>query len=200
MQEVFDGIYRDAKWGKNGGDAGVSGVGSMMRTTLIYRTFLQRFMKDANVHSVVDAGCGDWEFSSAMDWTGIDYKGFDIVDSVIEQDKKKYTQQNVHFFVGDVVDDDLPGADLLIVKHVLQHLPTSAVQKFLTQLPKYRHALILDAVDPATLSSKNPEIEVGEFRYLDITRPPYSVHGASKVLTYWDGTEMEQVVHIAGRD
>ena len=35
----------------------------------------QQFLKDNAIRSVVDAGCGDWEFSQAIDWTGIDYKG-----------------------------------------------------------------------------------------------------------------------------
>lgn len=198
MEKAFDDIYRQAKWGKNADGGSTSGSGSLMQTTLVYRTFLQRFMKDAQVHSVVDAGCGDWEFSSAIDWTGIDYKGFDIVPSVIAEDKKKYERTNIHFFVADIVDSDLPSADLLIVKHVLQHLPTAAVQRFLTQLPKYRHALIVDSVNPTTLSSTNWDIAPGAFRYLDVTRPPFSVRG-DKLLTYWDGAHMQQTVYVSGR-
>jgi SAM-dependent methyltransferase len=198
MEQVFDDIYRNAKWGRNGDGGSTSGSGSLLQTTLVYRTFLQRFLKDNQVRSVVDAGCGDWEFSSAIDWTGIDYKGFDVVPSVIAEDKKKYEKTNIHFFVADIVESDLPAADLLIVKHVLQHLPTTAVQRFLTQLPKYRHALIVDSVNPTTLSSPNWDIAPGAFRYLDVTGPPFNVQGV-KVLTYWDGTHMQQTVYVAGR-
>jgi SAM-dependent methyltransferase len=196
MQKAFEDVYRNATWGKNAEDAGYSGTGSTMRTTLLYRTFLAQFMKDADIHSVVDAGCGDWEFSQSIDWTGIDYKGFDIVPSVVEQDKKKFTKDNVHFFVGNIVDDDLPPADLLISKHVLQHLPTAAVEKFLTQLPKYKHVLLMNGVSAATLSSKNTDIAPGEYRPLDLTRPPFNLPGA-KLLTYWDGVHMQQVVYIS---
>lgn len=197
LEQVFDDIYRSAKWGNADGGS-TSGSGSLMQTTVVYRTFLQRFMKDNQVRSVVDAGCGDWEFSSAIDWTGIDYKGFDIVPSVIAEDKKKYEKTNVHFFVADIVESDLPPADLLIVKHVLQHLPTTAVQRFLGQIPKYRHALIVDSVNPTTLSSTNWDIAPGAFRYLDVTAPPFLVRGV-KVLTYWDGAHMQQTVYVAGR-
>ncbi len=195
MQEVFDDIYRRAKWGTNAGDAGVSGYGSSMPATLLYRTFLQQFMEKAGVRSVVDAGCGDWESSRAVDWKGIDYKGFDIVASVVDSDRKKYETPNVRFFVANIVDEDLPPADLLICKHVLQHLPTVAVQKFLKQLPKYKHVLLVDSVNPGTLSGKNQDINAGEFRELDVTRPPFNVRGA-KVLTYWDGGNMQQVVYV----
>lgn len=197
MEAVFDDIYQRATWGKNASDAGGSGYGSTLRATLLYRTFLQQFMKDAEVRSVVDAGCGDWEFSQALDWTGIDYKGFDIVKSVIEGDKKSYAKPNIQFFAANVVETDLPAADLLISKHVLQHLPTAEVQKFLTkQLPKYKHVLLVSSVSPGTLSGKNQDIPTGGFRDLDVTRPPFSVRGA-KVLTYWDGGNMQQIVYVA---
>jgi SAM-dependent methyltransferase len=196
---AFADIYSSAKWGTNGGDGGTSGFGSTLTATVLYRTYLEHFMKELGVHSVVDAGCGDWEFSQAIDWSGIDYKGYDIVASVIERDRARFEKPNVHFFVADIVKADLPSADLLIVKHVLQHLPTDAVQRFLAQLPKYKHVLLVDSVNRGTLSGKNGDIEVGGFRELDVTRPPFNVRG-TKVLTYWDGGNMQQVVYVAGHD
>ena len=196
MQTAFEDIYRRAIWGKNADDAGNSGFGSSVRSTLMYRTFLQQFMKDADVHSVVDAGCGDWEFSQAIDWKGVDYKGFDIVASVIAEDTKRYGRPGIAFFAGNMVEQDLPPADLLISKHVLQHLPTEDVLKFLRQLPKYKHVLLTASVNPGTLSGKNTDIAAGSFREIDLTRPPFNVRGA-KVLTYWDGGNMQQVIYVA---
>jgi len=120
-RSAFASIYSGATWGTNDKGIGNSGTGSTLRATALYRTFLQQFLKDNHIASVVDAGCGDWEFSKAIDWTGIDYKGFDIVDAVIAADKKLYTKPNVHFFGANIVEKDLPPADLLISKHVLQH-------------------------------------------------------------------------------
>jgi SAM-dependent methyltransferase len=197
MRQVFEDIYRTGKWATNAQDAGSSGLGSTLESTVLYREFLRRFMKDAEVHSVVDAGCGDWEFSSAMDWTGIDYQGFDIVPSVIESDTKRYAKPNVRFFVRDVVTGELPPADLLIAKHLLQHLPTAAIRRFLAKIPSYKHVLLVDSVNRVTLSSDNPDIEVGSFRWIDPTRPPFNLGGA-KLLTYWDGADMQQIVYVSG--
>lgn len=199
-KEVFDAIYREGTWGKGSGGTGTSGSGSTLAATALYRQFLQQFMKDNNIKSVVDAGCGDWEFSQALDWTGIDYKGFDIVDSVIAADKQKYGKPNIQFFTANIVDTDLPPADLLICKEVLQHLPNADVAKFLTQLPKYKHVLIMNAVSPVSLSAHNIDIKLddvkaGGYRNLDITRPPFSVAG-DKPLTYWANNGMHQVVHV----
>ena len=194
-QRVFDDIYRNATWGTGSGTVGTSGVGSTLSSTLVYRTFLKQFLETNNIKSVVDAGCGDWEFSQAIDWTGIDYKGFDIVASLIEQDTRKYGKPNIQFFTADFLDKELPAADLLISKNVLQHLPTVDVQKFLPQLAKYKHVLLVNGVNDLTLSSSNPDIPVGGYRGLDLTAPPFNMV-AAKVLTYWDGNHMQQVLHL----
>ena len=195
-EAAFDGVYKDAVWGTNDQGVGNSGFGSKLRTTLLYRTFLQDLMQQLHVTSVVDAGCGDWEFSSVLDWTGIDYKGYDIVPKVVDHDNATYAKPNIHFFTADIVDADLPPADLLISKHVLQHLSNADVQKFIDkQLPKYKVAVLTDGVSSRTMTSPNPDIKPGEYRPLDLTKPPFNLRGA-RVLTYWDGGNMSQVVLV----
>lgn len=195
VTKAFTQIYDDKVWGIGSGGQGTSGGGSTMSATVAYRAFLQDFLEQHGVKTVVDAGCGDWEFSSAMDWTGIDYTGFDVVPSVIAEDQKKYGSPSIRFQTADIVRTELPPADLLICKDVLQHLPTEDVLAFLAQLPKYKDALITDTVDKHTLSAENGDIQPGQFRLLDLTKPPYSVP-ALKVLTYFDGSHMHQVLWI----
>jgi SAM-dependent methyltransferase len=197
-RQAFEDIYRSARWGTNAKGEGNSGTGSTARSTLLYRTFLQQFLRDNEIRSVVDAGCGDWEFSNLLDWTGVDYRGYDIVEAVIAADTKKYARANIHFFAANIVETNLPPADLLISKHVLQHLSNSDVQKFLAQLPKYKHVLLINGVDRMTLSADNTDIAAGGYRELDVTRPPFNVPGV-KVLSYWDGMHMHQVIYIAGK-
>ena len=197
-RSAFEKIYRDADWGKNTGGIGNSGTGSTLKATALYRQYLQDFIKANHITSVVDAGCGDWEFSQKIDWTGIDYKGYDIVPKLIEQNTARFQKDNIHFFVGNMIEDDLPKADLLVSKHVLQHLPNEAVKKFLAkQLKKYKHVLLTNGVDAVYLSALNSDIKPGEYRELDITRPPFEIStGVSKELTYWANGFMHQVVHV----
>ena len=197
-QQAFADIYSHATWGKNSKGAGTSGSGSTIPSTLIYRTFLQQFLKNNKIRSVVDAGCGDWEFSRTLDWSGIDYKGYDIVEAVIALDEQQFARENIQFFAGNFLELDLPPADLLICKHVLQHLPTRNVQAFLTQVTKYKHVLLTNSVDERTMSAPNLDVVVGSYRPLDPTAPPFNLRGG-KVLTYWDGYHMHQVVHVYGR-
>ncbi len=193
---AFEKIYRDADWGTNTNGIGNSGTGSTLAATALYRQYVQTFLKEHDIKSVVDAGCGDWEFSQKLDFTGIDYKGYDIVPVLIDQNTKRFTKPNIKFFVGNMIEDDLPAADLLISKHVLQHLPNADVKKFLDkQLKKYKHVLLTNGVNGEFLSGLNKDIKPGDYRELDITRPPFNVQGA-KELTYWANAFMHQVVHI----
>jgi SAM-dependent methyltransferase len=195
-RNAFEKIYRDADWGTNASGIGNSGTGSTMQATELYRRYLEMFMKEHGIKSVVDAGCGDWEFSQKIDWSGIDYRGYDIVAAVVEADKKRFGKEHVQFFVGNMIEDDLPAADLLISKHVLQHLPNADVKKFLDkQLKKYKHVLLTNGVNKVYLSGLNKDIKPGDYRELDITRPPFDVP-ASKELTYWANDFMHQVVHV----
>lgn len=195
-EQVFSGIYEKATWGTNTDGKGNSGTGSTIDSTIVYTTYLQKFMKEHGIKSVVDAGCGDWEFSSAIDWTGIHYKGYDIVPSVIANDTKKYGKPTIEFFVGNILDPSLPAADLLVSKDVLQHLPNADVKAFLAQLPKYKHVLLTNGTDWRTLTAENTDIALGDYRPLDLTRPPFDV-GGKKVLTYDDGKHTHQMLHVA---
>jgi hypothetical protein len=54
MQDnVFDTNYR-AGWG--------SGLGSLVSSTVTYRYIIESFIRLNDVHSVLDVGCGDWQF------------------------------------------------------------------------------------------------------------------------------------------
>jgi len=150
---IFDQIYARGSWARDAQGKGTSGEGSTLEFTRLYRVFLQDFLAAHRIRSVVDAGCGDWEFSQAIDWTGIDYLGLDIVPSIIEADRRKFGTAKIRFAVADIVRDELPPADLLVVKDVLQHLSHADISRFLANLPRYRHVLIVNDVHPASLTA-----------------------------------------------
>jgi len=193
--EIFSNIYAKKIWGSNAVGEGRSGSGSTMESTVVYRAFLQNFMKKHRIASVVDAGCGDWESTQAIDWSGIDYRGYDIVQEVIAKNQKRFSAPNIMFFTADILSENLPEADLLICKHVLQHLPTRDVQKFLPKIQKYKYAIIVNSVERETMSASNRDIKLGEFRPLDLTVDPFFVE-SEKLLTYWDGENMQQVLYV----
>jgi SAM-dependent methyltransferase len=198
-ENAFTYIYDNGVWGgynQNNQDLGTSGGGSTEKNTREYRKLLELFLKEKEIKTVVDVGCGDWEFSKLIDWNGIEYLGYDVVKSVIEANNAKYATDTLHFVVGNFLTIELPSADLLICKHVLQHISNQDILNFIPQLKKYKYCLITNEVDPKTLSSDNKNIKVGLTRPIDLSKAPFNVSG-TKILTYKiDRLGMHQVFLI----
>jgi len=173
---VFEEIYKTNAWGFG------SGHGSLPAVTKGYRQFLQAFIKENEIKSVVDYGAGDWQFSRFMDWTGVAYTGLETVPSLIKKNNQRYGKANIKFARSPTNPSKMPKADLLVVKDVLQHLPTKTVKEFLHKaLPHYRFALITNNFMPT--AALNMDIEAGAFRSLDIRKAPYFVD-ATAVYTF----------------
>ncbi|MBA3722549.1 MAG: methyltransferase domain-containing protein [Parachlamydiaceae bacterium] len=193
-EEVFNDIYKNKSWGKNSSGEGFSGTGSTLKNTVEYRQFLADFFTAYNIKSVVDAGCGDWTFSQEINWSGINYKGYDLVKFVIEKNRANFGSENIKFFHQDATKTNkLPAADLLICKDVLQHLPLEDISVFLQNLKQFKFCLITNDIDPKTGTSTNPQIKPGSYRTLDLTQPPFLLKG-TKIFTFWSGRELKQVL------
>jgi len=174
LTRTFNRIYAEGTWGRDVEGKGISGSGSTLEITREYRSYVEDFIKKHAVTSVVDAGCGDWTFSSAMDWGGASYLGIDIASDVIAANRKKYERGQITFQVGDI-SDDLPAADLLISKDVLQHLSNALVQKFVRnnlRRGKYKWVILTN-----DRGSQNQDIEPGGYRAIDLAAPPFDVRG-----------------------
>lgn len=162
---VFETTYMHKFWGKG------SGYGSFLKNTAKYRKFLQNYLKKNGIRSVLDVGCGDWQLSGLIDWSGIDYLGTDIVESVIKRDEKMYGNKHIHFKYMNSFGSAPPKADLLIAKDVLQHWSNKNIRKFFSKIKgRYKHVLITNTVAGKNL---NTNIIDGAFRPLDISKPPF---------------------------
>jgi 2-polyprenyl-3-methyl-5-hydroxy-6-metoxy-1,4-benzoquinol methylase len=194
-QTVFTTIYDKGMWGRNNLGVGHSGGGSTVENTSVYTDFLRNFIDTHEIKSIVDAGCGDWEFSRYIDWGAIKYIGYDVVEHVIKNNSVRYAKPNISFIHANFLKEDLPSADLLICKHVLQHIPNQDIILFLAQLPKFKYCLITNEVNPGTLSSHNDDTSIGGGHKVDLSRPPFNLTGA-KVLNYQVGRSAHQVFLI----
>jgi len=179
VQSVFGKIYDHNLWG-NG-----SGGGSHPRVTKEYIGYMHELFRERGIKSVVDLGCGDWQFSRHVDWTGIQYTGLDIVASVITANIKTYSQPNISFRCVNVLESgfaDIPDADLFITKDVLQHLSNANVRKILRGAlsGKFKYLLITNDF----LDGDVVDIQNGDTRPLDIRRPPVGIISAVPVLSF----------------
>lgn len=195
-EEVFSKIYKDKVWGENNRGEGTSGPGSSLEQTVTYRNYLQKFLRDHNIKSVVDVGCGDWSFSKEIDWSGIEYTGYDVVEEVIQKNTQLYSSSSIHFVKADISNNiQLPPADLLLCKEVLQHLPFHDIANFLTMIEPYKYCLIVNDIQPSGDTTKNVDIERGGYRCLDLREPPFCLN-AIELFTYKSPPFLKQVLFI----
>lgn len=172
----FEEIYKNNEWLQG------SGLGSLEKVTKGYRKFIEKFVRKKNIKSVVDFGCGDWQFSKFINWNGVNYIGFDIVKFLIKDNNDKFSNKNIHFRLTPKNWHDLPEADLLIVKDVLQHLNNDEVSNFLKiAVQKYNYLLITNGTNPK--SRINEAIDTGGYRPLDIRLKPFG-YKAKKVYKF----------------
>lgn len=163
LNALFDVVYETNMWGSG------SGSGSNENLCKGYVAFLQEFFKAHNITSIVDAGCGDWQFSKNIDFSGITYQGFDVASFVIKANTPLYSTQNITFHHYDGDFNKLPSADLLLCKDVLQHLPIAKIKEFIGILPRYKYALITNDIG----KNNNTEILPTQGRTLDLREEPF---------------------------
>lgn len=174
--EKFEQIYRESAWGRG------NGAGSIASNTVDYRHFLLKFITQNQVRSVLDFGCGDWQFSRYIDWDGVSYHGVEIVEDLVTTNMARFQSPNVSF--SKFVDfDSLPNVDLVICKDVLQHLPNTYVSRYLSALlRKSRFVLVSNDIDPA--EAINGHIAVGEWRPVKLDLAPFLLR--TGVVFEWD--------------
>lgn len=189
MQSKFKFIYEAHLWTTG------SGTGSLLCNNMPYINFLENFIYENNIQTVLDFGCGDWQFSQSIRWGDIKYYGYDIVPRVIQVNQEKYGcgKYSFHLFDGDL--DSLPKTDLLICKDVLQHWSNANIQEFLAILPDYSYSLLTNCTEIVDNHEamkggdylQNEDIPNGDFRKLDLQKSPFFVNG-EVVFSYTNNT------------
>ncbi len=182
---VFDDIYRKGEWGK-GEDAGpCSGSGSRGLVVDEYVRVVSDFVRERNITSIVDIGCGDFYVGQRiLDRLGptISYIGLDVSSVVIEYNQQRYRYPNVSFVRADAAVEPLPDGDLCLVRQVMQHLSNAEILSMLQQLVKYRFVIVTEHYPSQLVTANLDKPHGGDTRVIDgsavvLDRPPFNVMG-----------------------
>jgi hypothetical protein len=85
----------------------------------------------------------------------------------------------------DIVTDQLPKGDLVIIKDVLQHLSFQDIKSVISKLKGYKYVIIGNGIYEGKFVNK--DIENGRFRPLDITKPPLEPKRYKVIKVYENG-------------
>jgi SAM-dependent methyltransferase len=167
---TFTSIYNKNFWSKG------SGPGSTPEYTSTYRESLIATLRRLNVTTILDVGCGDWQFSRLIDWTGFNYTGIDCVKFLIDNHNNMFGKANIKFVHHDILTQEWmlsspssPRIDAVILKDVIQHWPDADMKRILASLrTQARWLLVTNCAD----QKDGHDIPLGGFRSLSHKMQP----------------------------
>lgn len=115
-EQIFTDIYNLNSWGLS---ETRSGCGATLSRTASLRANLPSLFQTLNLTSIVDVGCGDWNWMRHVDLSGVSYLGIDCVAPLIESLQQTYSSPSIRFQKMDVFVDPPETADIWIVRDVL---------------------------------------------------------------------------------
>lgn len=183
MECVFSDIYSRDAWSHG------SGPGSTPAVTAPYRNFLEGFIQQNEIRTIVDLGCGDWQFSKLINWGDADYVGLDCVSTLIDRNNELYGRDKVRFIHRNaLLEEEFPRRDLIIIKDVLQHWIDEDIHSLIPKLCSFRFVLFTNC-----RTDRNVELDqVGGFRPLNLALSPFFLPVAN--VCRWDSKDTQLLI------
>ena len=180
-KQVFTSIYRSNHWVQKDetlskDSMSVSGHGSNINTKQFFelKKIFSKIIDDKQINSVLDMPCGDflW-FHEIIKDKNIHYVGIDIVDELIEANKKKYQNKNFNFINDDIVNFNTRDKyDLILIRDLFIHIQNSDIKKIIQNLDKINFNYI-------ALNSYNNKINhdviIGQHRKVNLLIEPFNL-------------------------
>ena len=158
MQQVYDMHL----WGGKDFDF-YSGSGSHDSHIIEpYLDAISTFLKSHNKKlTVCDLGCGDFNIGKQLLKYTEKYIAVDIVENLITRNKALFKEDNLEFHCLDIVEDDLPKADCIILRQVLQHLSNAEIETIIKKLSNYKYVILTEHI-PTGNFEPNKDIISGQ--------------------------------------
>jgi SAM-dependent methyltransferase len=161
-KKAMEQVYEMNLWGSNNSEF-YSGDGSHQPEIIqpyieIVNTFLNSF---ENPISVCDLGCGDFNVGKEFVKNAKNYVAVDIVSNLIEHNKETFKADNLKFKCLDIATADLPSADCVLLRQVLQHLSNSEVKNIVEKLTSFKYIILTEHL-PVGNFTPNKDIISGQ--------------------------------------
>lgn len=189
MENIFTNIYETNEWGSNNSTnySGSSGYGSSVEYNTKYIELLKKIIKEYNITSIVDLGCGDFRIGKSLyDDVNIKYIGYDTYKKVIDynitqHERPKYTFIHLDFYMNK---ERIIDGDMCILKDVIQHWSNDAIYSFLdylTQSKKFKYILLVNCCNQ---KQEQADCKDGGFRELTCNLLPLKKYSPTKIYNY----------------
>lgn len=178
-KQVFTNYYQKNSWQ---GKESVSGPGSDYEQTKFLIPELEILIRDLNIESMLDAPCGDFNWMKRVNLGNVKYKGVDIVDDLINKNSKLYKDKNIRFSVLDIVNDDIPQVDLIMVRDCFVHLPIEDIMKSINNIKESKSTYLLTTHFLWDHMPCNSDIKVGGWRRINFCKAPFNFKYPERII------------------
>lgn len=184
-ESLFASIYKYDLWHDRevsveyGGSS--SGPGSSLRNTSVLRLMLPDLIEHLGVKTILDAGCGDFNWMKELDLRGVKVLACDIVPEVVASNNKRYASTNIEFFCMDIIRDVIPNVDLILCKDVFIHFSLPSVLKSIRGMKNSGSTYLLTNHDK-TLQSNVDTATSNIGRSINFRLPPFDFRAPLVVL------------------
>jgi hypothetical protein len=168
IEERFARIYQTNLWF----DAeSRSGTGSNLDETAQLRASLPPLLRRLNTRRLLDVPCGDFNWMSHVDLSGIEYLGGDIVEPLIEANRERYGSAARRFLKLDVITGPLPKADVILCRDCQVHFSYANIIAAFQTMKYSRAEYLLTTTFPTR--EVNEDIVDGDWRPLNLEASPF---------------------------
>ena len=200
-KDAMTQIYENNLWGGNQSKF-FSGDGSHNPELINpYLETVTSFLKSFETQPVVcDLGCGDFNIGKELVKYSKKYIAIDIVPELIAHNKKTFKANNLKFHSLDIAEDELPAADCVILRQVLQHLSNAEIKSVVEKLYDFKYVILTEHL-PEEYFGANKNIISGQGIRLkkqsgvNLLAPPFNFKvEEEKQLLSLNSTDFEGVV------
>ena len=185
---VMEQIYERHLWGGSEFDF-YSGKGSHeLQIVQPYIEAVTKFLKSHHKQlTVCDLGCGDFNIGKQLLPYTESYIAVDIVPALIERNKQQFQFEHLEFQCLDIAKNELPEADGVILRQVLQHLSNREIKTIVKKLISYNYIILTEHL-PIGDFIPNKDIITGQGIRLkqqsgvDLLTEPFNLKIKSKVV------------------
>ena len=97
------------------GKESLSGPGSHLCNVQETIDLIQEAISEYNIKSILDLGCGDWNWFKEIDLKGSTYTGWDADELMIQSNIDNFGTPEINFCVKDIVLEEYPDVEILVI-------------------------------------------------------------------------------------
>jgi hypothetical protein len=183
--DTFRRIYESNHWGA----AERSGAGASHDQAAAVLAQLDTIIGELRIRTLLDVPCGDFAWMQFLR-AGVQYIGGDVLPELVAANDRRWSGPSRRFAVIDILQDELPDADLLLCRDCLVHFSFADIATALRNVRRSRCEWLLTTTFPRC--AVNEEIVTGDWRPINLERAPFELPTPRRLLdeqcTEGDGT------------